>query len=105
MRRTRDQIVADLEAQGLRFHTFTVAHRSPHAVADWDWNQRDLPHIPFVHGGFAVAPGAVEDGLCTMMYVQRIAGVRVPLMVAYHHDDRSPRARACTRPRSARSRW
>jgi hypothetical protein len=93
MRRTREQIVADLEAQGLSFHTFTLAHRSPHHPADWDWNQRDLPHIPLVHGGFRVVPGAVEEGLCTMLSLQRIAGLRFPLVVAYHHDPASPRSR------------
>src|SRR5277367_4425332 len=92
-RRTREQIVSDLEEQGLRFRTFSIVHDSPHAISDWDWNQRDLPHIPFVHGGFRLVPGAVDDGLVSGVYVQRILGVRVPLTVAYHHRHESTRAR------------
>jgi hypothetical protein len=68
-------------------------HDSPHAIADWDWNQRDLPHIPFIHGGFRLVPGAVDDGLVSGVYVQRILGVRLPLAVSYHHLSESPRSR------------
>jgi Rieske [2Fe-2S] domain len=93
MRRTRAQIVSELEAQGFHFRTFEIAHDSVHAVADWDWNQRDLPHIPFVHGGFRLASGVAEDGLAVGVYVQRILGVRLPVTVSFHHLHESPRAR------------
>jgi nitrite reductase/ring-hydroxylating ferredoxin subunit len=91
MRRTREQLVADLAAQGLRFSTFTIDHDSPHALQDWDWNQRDLPHVPIIHGGFRLAPGVVDDQVFTGISLQRILGVRVPLTLAYHHD--GPRSR------------
>ena len=93
MRWTRAQIVAELEAKGLRFRTFTVAHTSPHAVEDWDWNQRDVPHIPLVHGGFGAGLCVAEDGIATAMYVQRVLGVRVPMVVTFHHAEGAPRSR------------
>jgi hypothetical protein len=93
MRWTRAQIVADLEAQGLRFRTFTIAHTSPHAIADWDWNQRDVSHIGLVHGGFGAGPCVAEDGIATAMYVQRVLGVRVPMVVTFHHADDAPLSR------------
>ena len=83
--RRREEIVAGLTASGLVFRTFSIAHDSPHAVADWDWNQRDLPHIPFVHGGFRLVPLVVGDELAAGMFVQRIFGVALPLGVTYHH--------------------
>jgi len=82
VRRTRAQIVSELEAQRLHFRTFEIVHDSQHAIADWDWNQRDLPHIPFVHGGFRLAPGVAEEGLAAGVYVQRILGVRLPIIGA-----------------------
>jgi hypothetical protein len=85
VRRTREQIVSDLEAQGLSFRTFSIVHDSPHALSDWDWNQRDLPHIPFVHGGFRLVHAAAEDGLAAGIYVQRVLGLRVPMTVTFHH--------------------
>jgi len=93
VRRTRAQIVSELEAQRLHFRTFEIVHDSQHAIADWDWNQRDLPHIPFVHGGFRLAPGVAEEGLAAGVYVQRILGVRLPIAVSFHHLHESPRAR------------
>jgi hypothetical protein len=93
MRCTRAQIVAGLEAQGLRFRTFTIAHTSPHAIDDWDWNQRDISHIPFIHGGFSAGPCVAEDGIATTIYVQRVLGVRVPMAVTFHHADDAPLSR------------
>ena len=93
-RRTREQIVSDLEGQGFRFRTFSIVHDSPHAIVDWDWNQRDLPHVPFVHGGFRMVHAAAEDGLAVGIYVQRVLGVRVPMTVSFHHlEGLAPRAR------------
>ncbi len=83
--RLRQQIVAGLQAEGLEFRTFCITHHSPHTVADWDWNQRDLSHIPFVHGGFRLVPLVVGGELAAGMFVQRIFGMALPLGVTYHH--------------------
>jgi nitrite reductase/ring-hydroxylating ferredoxin subunit len=93
MRRTRADIVLALEAQGLRFRTFSLVLRSPHSIEDWDWNQRDLPHIPLIHGGFRLVPAAVDDELAVGLYVQEILGVRMPLVVSFHHGAQDERAR------------
>jgi hypothetical protein len=87
VRCSRAHIVSDLEAQGLRFRTFSIVHESTHVIADWDWNQRDLLHIPFVHGGFRLARGGVGDDVASVIYVQRVLGLRVPMTTTFHHPD------------------
>lgn len=89
MGRTRAQIVAELTAQGLRFRTFTLDEVSPHSIRDWDWNQRDLPHIPFVHGGFRFVRGVVEDDHAGGVFLQRVLGVPLPMVVMFQHPERS----------------
>jgi len=91
VRRTREQVVADFVAEGFAFRTFTIEHDSPHALADWDWNQRDLPHVPRVHGGFRFIASAVDEDGAVGFYLQRLLGLRVPLLVAFEHD--GPRSR------------
>jgi len=92
----RAQIVAGLEAEGLVFRTFTIGHDSPHAVADWDWNQRDLPHIPHIHGGFRLVPLVVGDDLASGLFVQKLLGFSLPLGVTYHHASASTRVYTTT---------
>lgn len=82
---TREHVVAELSSHGLHFRTFSIEHDSPHAIGDWDWNQRDLAHVPFVHGGFRFAPVLTDDERAVGFYVQRIFGVRMPLLVCFAH--------------------
>ncbi len=89
--RTRAQIVEELEREGLVFRTFVVEHDSDFGADDWDWNQRDLAHVPFIHGGFRFVAAAVGDDRAAGLYWQRAFGVRVPLAVSFHHD--SPTSR------------
>ncbi len=87
VRRSRADIVHDLEAQGLRFRTFSIVHESEHALADWDWNQRDLLHVPFVHGGFRLTHATVDADVASVVYLQRVLGLRVPVAATFFHPD------------------
>ena len=91
VRRTREQVVADFEERGFAFRTFAIEHDSPHALADWDWNQRDLAHVPRIHGGFRFIAATVGEEGAVGFYLQRLLGLRVPLLVAFDHD--GPRSR------------
>lgn len=86
--RTNEQphpLTAEFERVGMRWHRFFIQHTSPHRMEDWDWNQRDVPHVPFVHGGFSAAPLHLGDDGFSAFTFQRLFGVRVPLLNALHH--------------------
>jgi nitrite reductase/ring-hydroxylating ferredoxin subunit len=91
LRGTRAEIVAKLETQGMHFRDFTIERDSPACVDDWDWNQRDVPHVALVHGGFHVVPLMVGDDACTAVSMQRVLGLRLPLVLAIHHLSRHER--------------
>lgn len=82
-RASREQIVAALSAEGLRFRTFTVEHAGPAAPADVSWNQHDLQHVPFVHGAFRFTTARVDGDLAVGIFLQRLFGLRLPLLVSF----------------------
>jgi Rieske [2Fe-2S] domain len=88
---TRAQIVAGFEERGFAFRSFELVEESPHALGDWDWNQRDLPHIPHIHGGFRFFVTRVDEESAAGFYLQRVLGVPVPLGVRFENDARGGR--------------
>lgn len=85
------RIQKGFERLGLRTHRFSIAHDSPHRPEDWDWNQRDILHVPFVHGGFSAIPFEVRDDGFSAFSVQNILGLRFPLLNAALHASASKR--------------
>jgi hypothetical protein len=83
MLRSRRQMVADLEAQGLRFRTFTIETNGPDCVADVEWNQRDLAHVAHIHGGFRFTPATVSEDSAVGLYLQKVLGLPVVMAVGY----------------------
>jgi hypothetical protein len=83
--------VSDLERRGLRFRRFAIDVVGPDAPADVQWNQRDLAHVAFVHGDFDFSPAVVDDERAAGIYLQRVLGIRVPMVVSFEQITPSAR--------------
>ena len=49
MRRSKEQLIVQLTGQGLYFSSFSMEHEGHYAVADAEWNYKDVPHLHSVH--------------------------------------------------------
>lgn len=80
-----------MEAKGQRFHTFVIEQLSEHAVDDWDWNQHDIPHVPFVHGDWSLTPAVIDNDVVVGVVLQKLFGVRVPVVLTHYHHSPTQR--------------
>jgi hypothetical protein len=85
-RLTRDAVVAQLEAQGLRFRTVTCETEGEYLPTDVDWNNKDVPHLNHVHTWVRDVTFVVDRDLQASVSLQRIAGITFPLVLV-HYDN------------------
>ena len=91
MRRSREQLIVQLKGQGLCFSSFSMEHEGHYAVADAEWNYKDVPHLHCVHE-LVEAVIANAERMCKIATInlQKALGVKVPMAVFnYSFDERT----------------
>ncbi len=81
MKRSKDQLIAQLKNEGLTFKDFTLVHEGDYAVSDADWNYKDVPHLHFVHELVEAVIAVVEDDKIATLNMQKVFGLTLPLAV------------------------
>ncbi len=90
MRATCDGLVRQLKSNGYHVCTFSVSSTGAYAVADADWNYKDVPHLNVVHTQVRALLGTVDDEVITTLNLQKILGMAWPLtLVNYASSDTS----------------
>lgn len=80
-----DEIVEQLERHGLRHRTVAMQVEGEYLPTDVDWNNKDVLHRNHVHSLIDDVLCVVEADLQAAISLQRIAGIRVPLVLT-HYD-------------------
>jgi hypothetical protein len=78
------ELIAGLEAQGLRFTSFERIEDGAYPAADVRWNQSDVAHVESVHGSFETLAPILSDDVAVEVFVLRPFGLRVPLTTAHY---------------------
>ena len=78
MRTTADGLTRQLRNAGYHIHTFSVSSTGDYAVADADWNYKDVPHLNVVHTKVRCAVGTMDDELITTLAMQKVFGIELP---------------------------
>jgi len=90
MRATCGGLVRQLESNGYSICTFSVSSTGTYALADADWNYKDVPHLNVVHTQVRALLGTVDDDVITTLNLQKILGIPWPLtLVNYASSDTS----------------
>ena len=88
MRATCDGLVRQLESNGYTVCTFSVSSTGAYALADADWNYKDVPHLNVIHTQVRALLGTVDDQVITTINLQKILGMAWPLtLVNYASSD------------------
>jgi len=88
MRATCDGLVRQLKSNGYSVSTFSVSSTGNYALADADWNYKDVPHLNVVHTQVRALLGTVDDEVITTINLQKILGMAWPLtLVNYASSD------------------
>ena len=90
MRRSREQLIVQLKGQGLCFSSFSMEHEGHYAVADAEWNYKDVPHLHCVHELVEAVIANAERREIATINLQKALGVKVPMAVFnYSFDERT----------------
>jgi nitrite reductase/ring-hydroxylating ferredoxin subunit len=81
MRTTADGLTRQLRSAGYHIHTFSVSSTGDYAVADADWNYKDVPHLNVVHTKVRCAVGTMDDELITTLAMQKVFGIELPIVI------------------------
>lgn len=84
------EILEQLERHGLRHRTVAMQTEGEYLPTDVDWNNKDVLHRNHVHKLIDDVPCVVETDLQAAISLQRIAGIRVPLVLV-HYDTETNR--------------
>ncbi|HEY0381841.1 MAG TPA: Rieske 2Fe-2S domain-containing protein [Candidatus Elarobacter sp.] len=79
VRATCDGLVRQLKTSGYHVCTFSVSSTGQYALADADWNYKDVPHLNVVHTNVRALLGTVDDDVITTINLQKILGIAWPL--------------------------
>lgn len=85
MMKSHDEIVAALKATGMTVDQFTLESEGAFTEADADWNYKDVPHLFHVHPGVRPVLGIIEHDQFVWINMQRVFGLRAPIIVASYH--------------------
>jgi nitrite reductase/ring-hydroxylating ferredoxin subunit len=85
-RLTRDQLVAQLEAQGLRFKSVTLSTEGEYLPTDVDWNNKDTLHLNHVHTWVRDVTFVLDRDVQSTVSLQRVLGATFPLVLT-HYDN------------------
>jgi nitrite reductase/ring-hydroxylating ferredoxin subunit len=81
MRATADGLVRQLANAGYKTTAFSVETIGNWAVADADWNYKDVPHLNIVHTKVRAILGTIDEDVITTINLQKVLGIPVPLVL------------------------
>ncbi len=79
MRASMDRLLRQLQNRGYKIHNFSVQSEGQYAVADADWNYKDVPHLNIVHTQVRTIIATIDDDLITTINLQKVAGIALPV--------------------------
>jgi hypothetical protein len=74
-------LLRQLRKSGYSVDTFSVNSVGDYALADADWNYKDVPHLNTIHTKVRAIVGTLDDDLITTVNLQKVAGIPFPLVV------------------------
>ena len=90
MKRSKEQLISQLKAQGLYFSSFSLDHQGNYAATDAEWNYKDVPHLHYVHEWAEAIISYVGDHEIASVNIQNVLGLKLPLGVFnYSFDGRT----------------
>lgn len=90
MRRTKEQLIANLKCQGLYFSSFSMEHEGHYAAEDAEWNYKDVPHLHCVHELVEAVIAHVSLDEIATINIQQVFGLKLPMAVFnYSADERT----------------
>ncbi|OBJ55172.1 hypothetical protein A9W94_20395 [Mycobacterium asiaticum] len=89
-RTSAEALLGQLRNSGYTVETFTVTSTGDYALADADWNYKDVPHLNTVHTKVRAIVATLDDDLITTVNLQKVGGIPFPLVVVnYATSERS----------------
>lgn len=86
----RDAIVGRLEEHGLRHRTVTLQTEGEYLPTDVDWNNKDVPHLNYVHSQVSDVTCVIEKDLEASISLQKVLGIPFHLILV-HYDTENER--------------
>jgi nitrite reductase/ring-hydroxylating ferredoxin subunit len=80
-RTSADVLLRQLRKAGYTIDTFSVSNTGDYALADADWNYKDIPHLNVVHTKVRAIVGTLDEDLITTVNLQKVGGIPFPLIV------------------------
>src|SRR5579872_7311877 len=86
---SKEQLIASLQKEGIRFSEFSLTHEGDYAVADADWNYKDVPHLHHIHNLVEAIFAAMQDDFIATINVQKTLGIKIPLSVMNYESGKN----------------
>src|SRR5271156_2814718 len=86
VRPSADSLLRQLAGRGYSIFSFSVASTGDYAVADADWNYKDIPHLNVVHTQVRGILATIDDDMVTNIFLQRVAGIPLPIVVVNYAE-------------------
>jgi hypothetical protein len=86
MRPSAQSLVRQLTTGGYAISSFELVSVGDYAVADADWNYKDVPHLNVVHTQVRSIIGTMDDDHITGIALQKVLGIPVPLVLVNYVD-------------------
>jgi hypothetical protein len=83
-RRTQASFITALTPFGYEFRTLTMSSEGEYQIADAEWNICDVPHLNHVHDWANNVQGVTDDDVESVLVVQKILGLRLPLVHSHY---------------------
>src|SRR5690349_3668978 len=80
IRASAETIVRQLTDRGYVARTFSLSSVGDYAVADAEFNYKDVPHVNQVHSAVQSTVATCDDDLATVVLQQRVLGI--PFLMA-----------------------
>jgi nitrite reductase/ring-hydroxylating ferredoxin subunit len=80
-RTSAEVLLRQLRKAGYTVETLSVESTGDYALADADWNYKDVPHLNIVHTKVRAIVGTLDEDLITTVNLQKVGGIPFPLVV------------------------
>lgn len=89
MKRSREEILKALRANGYAASEFSIVTEGRYSVDDASWNYRDgIVHLEYVHPQVKNIPIVADDEKLASIFLQRVFGIRFPIGVVDYETKR-----------------
>ena len=83
---SRQELVRQLQSEGLKFSELTLVSLGDYAADDSDWNYKDVPHLHHVHELAEAYPALIGDDIICNINMQKILFAWFPVaLVNYEY--------------------